>query len=244
MKKHLKDYADYLIKWIKEKVQEAHADGVVLGLSGGIDSSLAAILAKKACGEKHHVLIMPISKNTSDFKYANELVKKHKINYSIVNMKKNYTNFLKSLNASKTATDLAKINILPRLRMTALYFYAKENNYLVLGTSNFCEWYTGYFTKYGDGAADLYPLVNLLKSEIKHLSQYFNISDQIINRDATAGLLPNQTDESELGFSYSELEKFLLDQTVVSSIAKKINLLHKISAHKRISLIFPKKIIR
>jgi NAD+ synthase len=104
---------------------------------------------------------------------------------------------------------LAIGNLKARIRMSLLYYYANLKNYLVIGTGNKSEILIGYFTKHGDGACDMEPIGDLYKSEVFRLSEYLNVSEEILNKPPRAGLWANQTDEDEIGMSYSSLDKIL-----------------------------------
>ena len=119
--------------------------------------------------------------------------------------------------------------------MTALYFFANSLNYLVAGTGNKSELSIGYFTKYGDGGADILPLANLVKSEVRALARELKIPDAIVERTPSAGLWMGQTDEEEMGFTYGDLERYLDDgpQGVSPALAMRIERLARGSEHKR-----------
>jgi NAD+ synthase len=119
--------------------------------------------------------------------------------------------------------------------MTTLYFFANTLNYLVAGTGNRSELSIGYFTKYGDGGVDILPIVNLVKSEVRALARELNVPQQIIDRTPTAGLWLGQTDESEMGFTYDDLERYLKEgpQGLAPALAMKIERLVRASEHKR-----------
>ncbi len=126
-------------------------------------------------------------------------------------------------------------NMKPRLRMTALYFYANTWNYLVAGTGNRSELSIGYFTKYGDGGVDVLPLGQLVKSEVRALARELKVPDAIVEREPSAGLWLGQSDESEMGFSYADLERHLADgpEGVSPATAMRIERLARASEHKR-----------
>jgi NAD+ synthase len=126
-------------------------------------------------------------------------------------------------------------NMKPRLRMTTLYFFANSLNYLVPGTGNRSELAIGYFTKYGDGGADLLPIGGLVKSEVRALALDLNVPSAIIERTPSAGLWIGQTDEDEMGFTYANLERYLDDgpQGVSPALAMRIERLARSSEHKR-----------
>jgi NAD+ synthase len=130
------------------------------------------------------------------------------------------------------------------LRMTMLYALAQEKKYLVLGTDNLAEWTLGYFTKYGDGGVDLLPLVNLLKKEVKEMAKIMKLPKIIYTKVSTAGLWEGQTDENELGFSYNEIDDYIIGKKINPIIKEKIEKQIKLTNHKRIKIPTPKKIKR
>jgi NAD+ synthase len=126
-------------------------------------------------------------------------------------------------------------NVKPRLRMTSLYFFANSLNYFVAGTGNRSEITLGYFTKYGDGGVDLLPIGHLLKSEVRALARELGVPNPVIEKAPTAGLWMGQTDEGEMGFSYEDLERYLVEgaPAVPETVAKRIEELRRTSEHKR-----------
>ena len=229
-----KEYIDYLISWIKEKVLVANAKGVIVGLSGGIDSALVAALAKRAFPNDSLAIIMPIDDMKNDLNDIDLLVKEIKIKTLVVNLKSDFISLKNKLNIKNKG---AISNIKPRLRMTTLYSLAQERNYFVLGTSNKVEWELGYFTKYGDGGADLYPIINLLKSQVNNLASILNVPKSIITKSPSAGLFDDQTDEKEFGFTYKDADNHFSKNTINNNIVIKINSFRNKSDHKRNPLI-------
>ena len=126
--------------------------------------------------------------------------------------------------------------------MTSLYAWAESLNYLVVGTDNAAELYLGYFTKYGDGGADLLPIANLSKAEVKRLLVFLNAPPMIINQKPSADLWAGQSDEQELGFSYHDVDLYLQEPSNVSlEIKKKIETWHQATRHKRLLPAKPPK---
>jgi NAD+ synthase len=132
-------------------------------------------------------------------------------------------------------------NTKARLRMTTLYAYAQNYSYLVVGTDNACEWYTGYFTKYGDGGVDLVPLLYLTKTQVYEMAQALKLPQFVIDKAPTAGLIDGVNDEDEMGFSYKDLETYMAGGIVDDEIVTKINKLHTSSQHKRELALKPDK---
>lgn len=202
-----------IVNWIKEKVNDANVKGVVIGLSGGIDSSCVAVLCKKAFPENIKGLIMPCGSNPKDIEHAELIARKFDIPFEVINLEKSFKTFFKSLEKEeydkKKHKGLAIANIKPRIRMAALYYFANKLNYLVVGTDNKSEEMIGYFTKYGDGGVDILPIVDLYKRDVLRLAKYLGIQKEIIEKKPSAGLWEGQTDEGEMGISYDELDKIL-----------------------------------
>jgi len=222
--------------WLHAKVEEANASGVVVGMSGGIDSSVAAALARRALGGKALGLVMPCGSNAKDAGRAKLLAKKFDISVQEIDLTSAFDEIKKTL----AATDRKALgNLKARLRMAAMYYFANMNNYLVLGTSNKSEIAIGYFTKHGDAAADLAPLGDLYKTQVIELAKYLDVPAEIINAPPTAGLWEGQTDEQEIGMDYATLDSILMaaekDLPVKATKEKisRIKAMIKKSAHKR-----------
>ncbi|MCW4032994.1 MAG: NAD+ synthase [Candidatus Bathyarchaeota archaeon] len=199
---------DKIENFIKKKVEEAKATGIVIGLSGGIDSTTVVSLCKSALGADRILgLIMP-SKNTKDedIQDAKDLANQLNIDTTTINIADLEEQFESLLNYDKQIDRVAIGNILPRLRMTILYFHANSMNRLVAGTGNKSELLIGYFTKYGDGGVDMLPIGDLYKTQVRQLAEYLGISKNLIWKVPTAGLWENQTDENEIGFKYELLD--------------------------------------
>lgn len=192
--------------WIKKQVNLAGAKGVVLGLSGGIDSALVAVLAKKAVGKNLICLIMPCNSLKEDIKDAKALARKFRISTKCVNLEPIYKTLVKAL---PKAGKKAHGNLKARLRMIILYYYANKLNYLVAGTGNKSELMIGYFTKYGDAGVDILPIADLFKAQVRELATCLGVPKAIINKVPSAGLWAGQTDEEEIGISYSDLDSIL-----------------------------------
>ena len=225
-----------LCDWIEDKVTEAKAKGIVFGLSGGLDSAVVAALSIRIFPQNTLAIIIPCHSPEADINDALDFINKFNIPYKIIDVSKVYASFIHLLNDKEKegSFKLAEANIKPRLRMTTLYYFANKLNYLVVGTGNKSELMIGYFTKYGDGGADILPLGNLLKSQVRELAEYLGIPKKIIDKPPSAGLWEGQTDEKEIGISYEQLDKYLRTGKLNNKIIEK-KIQDKItkSAHKR-----------
>ncbi|WP_426461517.1 NAD(+) synthase [Mycoplasma hafezii] len=239
------EYLKTIETFLQNKVTEAHANGVVVGISGGIDSALVYAIAKRVFKDKVTAVVMPVIKMTdNDLYHISELEQAFNDKFITVDL----TNAFHAMQeATKVTNPLSIANIKPRLRMTTLYAIAQDKNALVLGTDNADEVHIGYFTKFGDGGADLLPISQLTKGEVRFLASLLNVPDSILNKKPSAGLWEGQTDEDELGFTYADLDFYLnhLDQPeqinkyLSSDTISKIEHKHKITQHKRDTVYKP-----
>lgn len=219
-------------KWIKDKVEEAGASGVVYGLSGGIDSAVTAAIVNRIFKGNALGVIMPCHSIDKDEQDARLLEKYLGLKVEKVDLTSTFDEFIKNIDVTDN-NELALSNIKPRLRMTTLYYYAQKNNYLVLGSTNKSEFYTGYFTKYGDSSVDLLPLADFVKSEIYMIAKYLSIPNEIIDKAPSAGLTTNQTDEEEMGVTYDELDNYIKTGIADNEISKKLSKMNTNTSHKR-----------
>ena len=201
--------AEVLSGWIRKKVEEASAEGVILGMSGGLDSSVTAVLCKNAFPKSTLGLIMPCFSDPEDIKHVKQVAEKFDIETRKVDLSPIFLTVLETLGSKAYDRDIATANLKPRLRMLVLYYFANKLNYLVVGTGNKSELMIGYFTKYGDGGVDLLPLGDLLKTEVRALAEVLDIPKAIIEMPPSAGLWAGQTDETEIGMSYEVLDGVL-----------------------------------
>ncbi|AGR41992.1 NH(3)-dependent NAD(+) synthetase [Spiroplasma diminutum CUAS-1] len=239
----LNQYLDYLVEWLKEEVKKANQKGVIIGISGGIDSAVVAAIAKRAFPEDYLTVWMPCKSSELDEKCKLELIEKLELKNVSVDLTNTFETISTALNESGIEqSKLALANTKARLRMSTLYSMAQTHNYLVLGTDNADEWHIGYFTKFGDGGVDLLPIVHLLKREVREAAKLLGVPDSIINRAPTASLWEDQTDESEIGFSYDLIDDYISGKEVNDEVKKRVDHLHKISEHKRTGAPMPKNI--
>ena len=243
-KENVAIYAEKIATWIHKQVSKANRKGVVLGMSGGIDCSVVARLCQLA-KVNIHLVMMPCGSDMSNSKshhHAMELIDKFKFEYHIYDIEPAVSaltikdpNIIQS--SSNTNLELSQANIRPRVRMTYLYELAQLTSRFVVGTGNLAERTVGYFTKWGDGACDFNPLAMLTKQEVFVLGEYLQIPECILSKKPSAGLWEGQTDEDELGMTYSQIDSYILNGTSGESdidllIAKRIAM----SAHKFASI--------
>ena len=198
-----------LVAFIKRKVRGAGSEGVVVGLSGGMDSSVVATLCKKALG-KINVLGISMPEggvtNPRDVADARDLSNRLGIRFRVVDITPVVLGIRQNLFDFSIRARVPAANIKPRVRMTILYYYANLLNRLVVGSGNRSELRAGYFTKHGDGAVDLMPLGCLYKTQVRQLAAHLNVPKRIIEKVPSAGLWRGQTDERELGLAYEKLD--------------------------------------
>jgi len=229
---------DQTVEWLKNKVETSGTKGLVVGLSGGIDSSVCAALMKKAFPENSLGVILPCSSNIIDKEFAMKLVKATDINYTEVNLTAEHESLFNKITHSLndfdvTGEHLASANLKARLRMSTIYGISNSLNYLVVGTDNAAELLTGYFTKYGDGGVDIMPLANLTKGEVYDWARKLNVPKEIIDRQPTAGLWEGQTDENEMGTTYNMIDRYIKGEEIPEKDEKIILEMHNKSQHKR-----------
>jgi len=207
----LKDGTEQIIeKFLAEKLRKAGARGFVLGVSGGIDSAVVLRLCVRAVGKDKVLALMMPEKNSpkEDLEDGKDLCKHEGVKYKVIDITSTVAACVKAIKGKVDRRSLA--NIKARCRMAVLYHYANTDRLLVVGTSNKSELLVGYFTKYGDGAADLEPIGDLYKTEVRELARRMEIPDRIIRKAPSAGLWKGQTDESEMGIKYERLDAILL----------------------------------
>jgi len=232
----LEQLAEQLVLWIQDKVLAARCKGVVLGLSGGVDSSVAAVLCHRAFPQNTLAVLMPCHSKGEDIEHARAVAKKFSIPTRTVVLDSAFDALLKLLPDDRVASDasrLAKANIKARLRMLTLYYFANRLKYMVVGAGNRDELALGYFTKYGDGGVDIQPLGSLLKGQVRELAKFLGIPKEIINKPPSAGLWEGQTDEGEFGFTYDELDLYFASGEVSAELKKRIESMIAASQHKR-----------
>ncbi|MBE6523655.1 MAG: NAD+ synthase [Thermoplasmata archaeon] len=206
------DDVNSLKKFIKDSVARAKAKGVVIGLSGGIDSAVVTKLCADALGPENVLNVFMPSRVTppEDYKTTLELSNMWGTEYRVVDIQP-AVDALVAVLLSDAETPLERGNISARCRMTVLYNMAKKRQYLVVGTSNQSEIMMGYFTKFGDGACDVTPLANMYKTEVRQVAALIGVPEDIIAKPPSAGLWEGQTDEKDMGITYRDLDAILYE---------------------------------
>jgi len=232
-------------RWIQRQIKNAGAKGALVGLSGGLDSSVVAALLKSSLGGANVLaLILPVHSCRRDTEDAGLIAAKFRLPSVTADLSDIYDCWLKKMVLpSGAATEncrkrTAEANLKSRLRMSAFYYYANRLNYLVCGTSNRSEIMTGYFTKYGDGAADILPIGGLLKYQVRSLAAELGVPQRIIDKPPSAGLWPGQTDEAEMGVTYGEIDAVLAaaegeKPDCRAEAASRVKKMRRQSEHKR-----------
>lgn len=203
--------ADNIISFITNNVSRAGFSKVVLGLSGGLDSSVCCLLAVKALRKENvHIGLFPYQDlNKEGLEDAQLLT--HSLNIAPANI---HLIDIKPLvdpviALDRTISNLRKGNIMVRMRMILLFDLSKKLPALVLGTENRTEHLLGYFTRFGDSASDIEPIIHLYKTQVRQLAKFLDVPEKIINKVPTAGMWSGQTDEDELGFTYEQADQIL-----------------------------------
>ncbi|AWX42829.1 NAD+ synthetase [Metamycoplasma cloacale] len=233
-KKEIKIYSILIKKitnWLQQKVKSANAKGLSLGISGGIDSATLAKIALLAFPNNCNFYYFKTKDDIQTEKDIEALKKSLNVDIKTIDLSDIFNNLKNQLDIKNLAS---LSNLKSRLFMSSIYALSQDKNHLVLGTDNYNEYYLGYFTKYGDGGCDLLPFANIKKSDIYILAKMLDIPNSILTKSPSANLCIESNDEEELGFSYLEFEKYLINKNNVSKeIANRIEHLHKISEHKR-----------
>jgi NAD+ synthase len=242
----MSDPATTISNWLRDRLLATQMRGFVFGLSGGIDSAVVARLCQLAAPHRVLGVLLPCYSHPQDEADARLVATTFAMPIVRVSLDETLDaitgalhDAVKGLPSHVETVDIKQqmpaANIKPRLRMASLYFIANSLNYLVAGTGNRSELTLGYFTKYGDGGVDLLPIGGLVKSEVRALARELGVPAAVIDKPPTAGLWIGQTDESEMGFSYETLERYLRDgaAAVPPQVAARIEQLREVSDHKR-----------
>ena len=244
------DYAsitETIEKFLSEQIEKNHVKGIILGLSGGVDSAVLAYICKRKLKEKTLAMIMPDTSITPKIETedALKMISLTGIEYKLIDIKpivNEYTMYLEP-------NERAKGNLRARVRANILYYYANSKNYLVLGSGDKSEYLIGYFSKFGDGASDITPIISLYKLQIREIAKYLGVPENIISKKSSPHLWKDHKAEEELGASYEEIDSILyclsdkklsIEETanitqIEKSIVEKIHELNINSEHKRFS---------
>ena len=206
----LEQRREHITNFIRDQVDAAGADGAVLGLSGGIDSTLTAYLTVEALGaENVHGLVLPATVSSEgNMSDAERVARDLEISYDVIEIEPLVDALLEVYPEAEGDRE-AVGNARARLRAVLNYLVANHESRLVVGTGNRSEAAVGYFTKYGDGAVDCHPIGNLYKGQVRQLARHVGVPEELAAKTATAELWADQTDEEELGISYETLDAIL-----------------------------------
>ena len=196
--------------FIKDVVKSKGCKGMVVGASGGLDSAVTTKLCADAIGGENvlNIFMPSVVTPPADYILTNELSRMWGTDYKVIDVQPAISTFTGML-FSNIEASLEKGNISARCRMTVLYNRSKKLDYLVAGTMNRSEYMMGYFTKFGDGASDLFPIVDLYKTQVRQVAEMIDVPKEVINKVPTAGLWEGQTDEGEMGITYRDLDLVL-----------------------------------
>ncbi|MEC8611971.1 MAG: NAD(+) synthase [Bacteroidota bacterium] len=244
--KYPKKVSKHITNWIEDYINKSESKGIVVGVSGGVDSALTSTL----CAETGHNILcleMPIYQNKDQVsrskKHIDWLMSKYpNVTSKQIELNDTFESFVNSLpDNSSDKHELSLANTRSRLRMVTLYYFSALNNYIVAGTGNKVEDFgIGFYTKYGDGGVDISPIADLLKSEVFTLAKFHNIIDEIIEAEPNDGLWnDNRSDEEQIGASYEEIEDAMMNFNKSDNLSKRekevldiFNSFHKTNKHK------------
>lgn len=232
-----------ITRFIKDYVEKAKAKGIVLGLSGGLDSSTVAALSAKAIGGNKVLGLMLPEKETynrKDIEHAKLVAENFGLKTEIIDITTVLETIKKTIPIFDDEDKLSKGNLKARTRMLYLYYYANKLNLLVCGSSDKSETMIGYFTKWGDVAADISPIMDLYKTQVQKLAGYMGIPKEIIEKPPSPTLWPGQTAEGELGIKYETLdlilyglEHFMKTEEIAEQLSLPIDMVEKVKARWR-----------
>jgi NAD+ synthase len=245
IKRDANQLIESLGSWLVEHVDGAGSNGIIYGLSGGIDSAVVCGIGARALGPERCVgVVMPIGNVEEDEELGRAVGETFGVRVLEPDLLPAFDALHDALlrNASQAglkpvseaADSMAIANLKPRLRMTALYYHANRLNYLVVGTGNRAELTVAYFTKHGDAGVDLSLLGDLTKGEVREVARALGVPARVIDRPPSAGLWEGQTDEDELGFTYDQIDRYLLDGSSGDTrVDEEIRRRYEASRHKR-----------
>ncbi len=250
--------AEYLAEWIRGRVSAGGARGVLVGVSGGVDSAVVAALAARAMPGRVLGLATPAHSDPEDVEDAKEVAEALGVPLKVIDLSPLFDLALETFERScgdlagleslrigpaarpgeerppsRGRPSAAEANLKPRLRMIAIYYFANRLNYLVAGTGNRSEIHVGYFTKHGDGGVDILPIGGLVKAQVWELARFLALPERVVSKVPSAGLWKGQTDEGEMGLAYLHLDEYLLTGRAPLEVRERIDSMHSRSEHKR-----------
>lgn len=242
----LKSRINKTVQWLRTKVAEANAKGVVVGISGGVDSAVTAGLCARAFPDNCILVMVPSHSDPDDIEDAYWVAEGFDLRPLEVNLSNAYSQVFDQVKKGleyegydQIGEKISKVSLQARLRMATLFTVADALNYLVVGTDNAPEIYTGNFTKYGDSAVDLWPISSLTKTEVRAWARILGFPLAISTRVSAA----DETDAAEMGLTFDQVDHFLSGEEVSSEVSERLEALHHQSEHKRnlpLSLELPK----
>ena len=245
-----------ITRFIKEYVEKAGSNGIILGLSGGIDSNtIAALSSLSIGGDRVLGLLIPEQEtfNQKDISDAMSVAEKFGLKTQVCDITPILESFYRVIPIFDKSDKLCKGNIKARTRMIILYYYANKLNRIVCGSSDKSETMMGYFTKWGDVAADISPIMDLYKTQVRKLAEHLGVPTELATKPSTPALWPNQFAETELGIKYETLdlllyglEHFMGTQEIAEQLNVDVAVVDKVknrwlsAEHKRRVLLAPK----
>jgi len=233
--------------FLKTQLEKSNSNGVILGLSGGIDSSVITFLCSRVLKEKTLALVMPDSKISpkEETEDALKIIDSLGINYKLLDINLIVSEYSKYIEPNERALG----NLRARVRANILYYYANSKNLLVVGSSDKSEFLIGYFTKFGDGSSDILPIVSLYKTQVREIAKFLGVPKNIIEKKSSPNLWKGHSAEEEIGVIYDEIDAILyciidkklsIDDTIQATgieknTVEKINKLYNTTEHKRIT---------
>jgi len=233
--------------FLKTQLEKSNSDGIIFGLSGGIDSSVITYLCSRVLKEKTLALVMPDSKISpkEETENALKIIDSLGINYKLLDINLIVSEYSKYIEPNERALG----NLRARVRATILYYYANSKNLLVVGSSDKSEFLIGYFTKFGDGSADILPIISLYKTQVREIARFLGVPKNIIEKKSSPNLWKGHSAEEEIGVIYDEIDAILyciidkklsIDDTIQATgieknTVEKINKLYNTTEHKRIT---------
>ena len=229
----VKDATEKCIAWIRDWFEKNGRDcNAVLGISGGKDSSVCAALCAKALGTNRVIGVMMPCGEQSDIDYSIDLCNTLSIKNYTINIKKAVDGFYSAVGNMFLPSDQTRFNLPARIRMATVYAVAQSHNGRVVNTCNLSEDWVGYATRYGDGAGDFSPISNFTVTEVKEIGRYLRLPEKFIEKPPQDGLC-GKTDEDNLGFTYTTLDKYIREGIEPNKETKeKIDRMHELNLFK------------